>query len=532
MLKNELLEKLKREINPDIYVMQFSMDGLNHDLFLSMVDSGKLPNIRKHVFDRAVVDVREGRSVFPSVTTYAHEAVITGRLSCHPGLKWFDRAKKTLIDYTSSHFKKAEYDTCQNAITLHEMISPSTTVLEFANRGATEKIRARNLLGKGILYVFSDIGWNFMWRAFSKRYWKENWRSSLCRAIDRAVADRTAKEYLKDPPKLCTSWFLGVDEMAHCNGIDNGILEEAYLELDRHVGKIADAMLSKGIYDRTLLVLFSDHGNMPVRKNMNLETIIMDNCKSSNVRDKVWKIRQDLICTYFGDATGYIYKSSMPWVNKSDKDEIIRALSADESTDFVAKGDGNTICIYTSQGTALFESKTVSPILGPDGSSTRTLYHLSGDNVFGYSARTLKKLIAWHSLDEHLAITYNESHPFILPSILYVFSDNRSPDLMAVAKEGYDYSGSTAHNPIDWLKKVTKHTNLKSADGLASLEGMSVPIIIAGEEKYLNKDAICSKPSASLIDVVPTILDLMGISEKTLEEFRFDGKPIRKRIFP
>ena len=73
----------------DVYVLLLILDGARADVIYDAVDSGLLPHMKEHVFDRGV-RVKDAITVFPSVTTSGHQAFITGLLPGHSGIIGLD----------------------------------------------------------------------------------------------------------------------------------------------------------------------------------------------------------------------------------------------------------------------------------------------------------------------------------------------------------------------------------------------------------------------------------------------------------
>jgi hypothetical protein len=105
----------------------------------------------------------------------------------------------------------------------------------------------------------------------------------------------------------------------------------------------------------------------------------------------------------------------------------------------------------------------------------------------------------WHSAEEWFQASGQTRFPDAVPQIVNLFDHPRAGDVVVFAAEGCDFVGRT-----------------RGGHGSILAEEMHVPMIFAGPGIPAGR----RWPRARLIDVTPTILDLLGVSYLPEE---FDG---------
>ncbi|PIN70643.1 hypothetical protein COV93_00670 [Candidatus Woesearchaeota archaeon CG11_big_fil_rev_8_21_14_0_20_43_8] len=529
--------RLKTEHGKYVYLL--SLDGSNTDLFYGMLDAGEMPNIQKYFFDNMIVGTKTGLCGLPSVTTYSHDMYTTGRISRHPGLRWLNRKAQEgtdrIVDYGKNFgVDRLEEDACLEGNTLFEIIGDGVAMLEFTNRGAKHKYRKRFWIGAMWSALFSMFKhWRMNRNVLSMYPTDKITNYSL--AVDEMTTRKIIKTYKKGCPRLLIDWKWGMDEVAHSHGVSDGVLEYTYSRIDAQVGRTMEAIKNTGNFDDFLFVMLADHNNLPVNENMCLDDML--NGYGFDTKEKIHDMKYDVRATYFGDATGYVYylkRKGDPDKRVTIVDEdllkLVDNLCAEPSTSIVlARGNDRNdygdrdheLILASRNGKARVQTKMEEGV-------KKYRLHPESDNVLRYKDDIFNAIIRWHTSEDNLRLTSNEAIPWVLPSVEKVFSDKRSPDVMTIAADGYDYSGGNATGD-NILQKLIGHTCLKTADGLASKAGRTVPIVFSGDPTRFRQSGGLYVPTGTLVDVPPTIIDLLAPDE--LERYRFDGISLLKRDY-
>jgi hypothetical protein len=126
---------------------------------------------------------------------------------------------------------------------------------------------------------------------------------------------------------------------------------------------------------------------------------------------------------------------------------------------------------------------------------------LDGADPLGYAADD--RMRVWmqvaHTSQEWLAATADLRHPDLVPQLLLAFDDPRAGDLAVFAAPGWDFS--------------TEH--YVGGHGGVEREELIVPLYFAGPGIRAGAEL----PSARLVDLVPTLLELYGVELAGAEPF-------------
>ena len=242
-------------VRSDRYGVTLLVDGWRADLFKSMLDSGALPNIKKHLVDRGTM-VDTCVSTFPSTTGPAHLPFITGVMPGYnncPGLRWVDRANRSLRDYCTMHNVLFNYDFPKSNYTLYEYLHDERTacIFDFVSRGASHTV---TVPAKALWFVLSgdmDI-WNRM---------------------DGYAVEAFDDIYLGGGslPRYSFVWMPAVDHLAHFHGSVETCIQDRAANIDKLVGKMMQTLQKVNIYDQTLFSLVVDHGLSDTEQHVDLK---------------------------------------------------------------------------------------------------------------------------------------------------------------------------------------------------------------------------------------------------------------------
>ena len=236
------------------------VDGVRRDTFEQVYRDGPLPNFRR-VFAQALW-FDNASSVLPTVTMAAHASIFTGTPPARhgvPGNQWFDRSAGRLIDYmTPGGF------ICAYGLTA------------LGGAGCAGGLANGHLLVPTIYEAAAKAG--LISAVYFDQYWKGAARAAPPgvaemvgllggspvdgRAFDSEMAGRAVADLKSNGlPSLVTLYFMGIDSIAHKDGIAGQI---PYLSgtVDPLLGHILDAIesLDPAWRENTMFVLVSDHG--------------------------------------------------------------------------------------------------------------------------------------------------------------------------------------------------------------------------------------------------------------------------------
>lgn len=247
----------------DSNLLMISLDALSSD-DLPLLES--LPNFRRLCREGTLV--KNVKSVFLSNTYPTHTSIITGTYPFHHGI-----FNNTLFD-PDVHPPKWRYDA-------RDIKMPTLY----------QKARERGKKTASILYPVTgnaDIDYNFPEIAESMGLFRRlrtmiqtGTTSYMLGCLMRlpmylmrirktnknlddlttCIAEDTIKRYA---PQLLLLHLLETDEAKHHSGPGSKEVEKTIYEQDRRIGILLNALQKKGIYDKTGIIVFSDHGCLPV----------------------------------------------------------------------------------------------------------------------------------------------------------------------------------------------------------------------------------------------------------------------------
>jgi predicted AlkP superfamily pyrophosphatase or phosphodiesterase len=253
-------------------IVVFSADAMVHE----DIDYLKtLPNFRKYLSGGA--EVKKVRSIYPTVTYPVHVSMVTGNypdrhgvisnMEFHPGqlqLPWtwfhhlqkcgdvFDAARKKGYSTGAVFWPvTAGHPSIDYLVAAYGPQSPEETMREAHTRaGSSEavlKIIEKNIEGK------------------EKKATDEFRIACACDIIRQFEPDL----FLVHPVDL--------DHLRHYYGVFNDKVNEGIKETDEQIGQIMRAVEDTGNLENTNFFLTSDHGQMEIKRSINLNVLLRDN---------------------------------------------------------------------------------------------------------------------------------------------------------------------------------------------------------------------------------------------------------------
>ena len=452
-------------------------DGFRTDVLRALSESGELPNITRHLM--AEGSYFEGVSVLPSVTDVAYLPMLTGQYpgtANMPGIRWVDKSRfttgKFLVtghrSYVGASHLRFDGDLPDGLETLFDLCPDSLAVRSDIHRGLS---RGRNR--------FHGISIPFM---FFSHYLK---RADF---IDRIVSGsllRALRGMEGNLPRFVFLPLLDVDTASHAYGPQHRRTIDAYRRVDMKVGAIIDRLRRIGIWDRTHLLLSSDHGHTETTVHLDLGRLLSELGYSVFEHPNVYRRSVDAAVMISGNSFANVYVSSedrweRPLVAEELEGEhrrLVNALCQRVEIEWAAYRHHNgAVKIVSGSGTALLSREGESYTYGYEGSDPLQL-HLPRTTI--------------HESDA-LDLTVGTRFPDALEQIWRLFSSQRTGDIVVTSKPGYDL-----RHRWEWPEHHSSH-------GALCREHMIVPI--------LSSRPLSSDGPVRTVDLFPTVVESLDLT--------------------
>jgi arylsulfatase A-like enzyme len=483
----------------------FMIDGVNAEIFRTMLDEGRLPNIRKYVVDRGLYIERAVCSV-PGVTLPNETSLVTGVLPGRhnvTGISWFDRNRLIYREYDTVA-QKNTLDGDYTAPTIFERFPDATTMSVFfqAHRGASKFIE--DAMMGGAPFAF---GWYGMVD-----------RLTLAQ-FDMVAEVATVQGAF---PKVVFGYLLSTDMQAYAHGVSSKEYQGALEHTDAHLGRLFRDLEAAGRLDKTILALVSDHGMVDVKHHWCVAGMMRDVWNVDVAPDRLWESTpfehrlaayDKHACVLAGSGQRYcaLYlrrpragaatggnAAFENWLARPPPDDLrhyptrdgkrldlIDLLMGADAVDVLAyRAAPNVVHVMTKKGLVEITRS------GPDGRRF-ALRALKGENPLGYRETVPAGLLdgAPHGEREWLEGTAQSSYPDLVPQIVVYFDAPRAGDIAIFAAPNWDFCEG----------KRGGHGSLRAEDmyTFMALAGPGVP-----HERRRGPERTVS--------FSPTILDLLG----------------------
>jgi hypothetical protein len=491
-------------------VSVFFVDGIARDRFDALVAAGRLPRIAER-FVRGGVRVDNAVSSLPSVTYANAVSLITGRFPAHHGIlgnQWFDRDMLMLRDYGfAKTYRSVNEDF--TAVTLYDLLAgePSVNVQGHTRRGVTHTID--NWAESGIdwfLRDYSDVDARVGTRAVAVTAWsrrKGRW------------------------PSVYLSYFPGLDEIGHRFGSTSQRYADALVTVDTAIGRILDEVESQSQVPERYHVLVTDHGHVahPPGRVCDLAAIL-ENHFGLRVHQAACQQRtRKARAACLGDADAVLISGAFRcgiihlrgpggWSSPPPRKRVDNLLHGDPAKPdalglaawpgvrlVCARSGPDAVEVVARSGRCRIERRS-----SPAGKAYRVVDGGdAGGDPLGYRTHPrLAKFVSqgWHSSADWLAATAAEPLPDFVPQVVELFDAPRAGDVVVFAD-------------ADW----TFTAGWRGGHGSCLARDMHVPLYFAGPG--LTPGATI--PHARLVDITPTIIDLLSHGERMQEIQDLDG---------
>ena len=495
----------------DVYVLLLILDGARADVVYRAVEEGKLPNFEKHVFDRGA-KVRAAVTTFPSVTTSGHQSFLTGLFPGHSGitgLDWFDRSSGRVTDYLTFDVLAIREDLLNKQGPVHPdelFVEPDNLIvdLEGLPRGAVYEPFHMGIPSASPTHPFFKPAWYFI--------------THNARGLTNDAAERI-KVYYRRPvdeiPRFVMATFLGHDVAQHHHGSDSKELEKELRFEDEKLGEIVELMKKAGIWEKTYIVLTSDHGQHRTGKFVSVPKLLRDaglrprGFYAANVNTFASQIAITSANIYLNKGRDWrepislVDLQSFPTA-EGDQIDLIETIVENPAIEFALVPDPpDAVHVFSAGGGhGLFTRRSFD---GTDYMSYASIG--SGADPLGWEDDPW--LEAWvndgrfHAADDWGLASAGSRYPDAAVQLLQLFDGDRAGDLVVTAREGYHF----------------RRRGYESSHGGMGAEDMLVPLVISGPDVAHGMEI----PFARTADVYPTLRRIFGMR---VSPERMDGRPL------
>ncbi|MBN1343140.1 MAG: alkaline phosphatase family protein [Phycisphaerae bacterium] len=512
---------------PNPRVVLIFVDGVDRTLFREMLAAGELPNIKRYIVDRGA-EVENAVSCLPTITYANTTTFLTGRVPGHHGVianKWFDRERMLYQDYGYSEtYSRINYD--HTGPTIYELLSDKYTVSIQSPlmRGATRSYD--NLITGAVTWWLGLLDWTD--RLPPLRY------------------EEVATEVSADPegkwPSFVHTYFPAVDEYGHRYGDRHWGYRYALRNVDQQIWRICDGLDRVGLLERTTLVLVSDHGMTPIARSQRLyvKKALAKQFRrkaphtwpefSTDYHDrKRYLDRYDTIVASGGGRKCAVYlRLDENWTRRPSNVEGATTYCVAEAADGGAAATVRSIVRWLAEQPAvLIAAVPVGPdevaLHGADGegvvsrkgagaSATYRYAVRTGSDPLGYSTSGKSAALmdgGYHSADAWFAATVETDAPDIPGQICSMFDTVRAGEIMLFAARGWGFS----------RVENAGHGSITGGD-------MFVPMYFAGPDIAVGGKV----DRARTCDIMPTILDVLGVSDRLKDHAPIDGVSLLPKL--
>ena len=450
-------------------------DGAKPDILRALSASGDLPNIKRYFMDEG--SCLEGVTVLPSVTDVAYLPMLTGQYpgtANMPGIRWVDKSRFTAgrlfvkghRSYVGPAHLNFNGDMPESLETLFELCPGSLAVRSDIHRGLSA---GRN--------PFHGMSIPFM---FFSHYFK---RADFVDKIVLKVLFRAMRRMNDDLPCFVFVPLLDIDTASHARGPTHRKTIEAHRRVDGAVGAIIARLKRLGIWDRTHLLITSDHGHTETIVHLDLSTLLSELDYNVFEHPNLYRPRADAAVMVSGNSFANVYVSTEGrWEKPSTDDDLERkhrrlleTLSLRPEVEWVAyrHHDGG-VKIVSDSGTALMSRQDGSYIYDSDGSDPLEL---------GLPQARVGE-------SDALKMTAETRFPDALEQLWHLFTSQRTGDIVVTSKPGYDLRGR---------REQPEH---HSSHGALCEEHMRVPV--------MSNRKIASNGPVRTVDIFPTVIESLG----------------------
>lgn len=499
---------------PERSAVVFFVDGLNPEVLERLMAKGELPNISRR-FRRGGVRIEWAVASLPSVTYANAASIVTGHFPGHHGIlgnRWLDRRSLLARDYGHATTYRSVNDDLTVA-TLFDRLDGRFTVAVGSHTYRGASVVVTHPLGDGLRWLFGGY-------------------SSFDRRVGRCMPGvvRLARKH-GEWPSVILAYFPGVDEIGHRHGTESDRYRRALSVVDRAIGRIWEG--TAGMARSTYFVLLSDHGlvDHSTRRHFDpsawLERHLGWRVYTGPLSDTDGIANLHTLEPYDAFVVTGAYRRSAIYLRGArgwghvptlmDRSDVVEQLTGESLEERLIDHPGialvcarlapDRVIVVGRDGAALIERRVVDGRreyrVGADAGER---CDVAGDVAF-LGLQGSPELAAfvesgWHSSREWLAMTVDTPYPDFVVQVVEMFDSPRAGDVVIFAAGDWSFrkDGLGGH-------------------GSACAADMLVPMYWAGPD--LAPGGVV--PQARLVDVVPTLLELLGVQDVSGPDVGMDG---------
>lgn len=421
-------------------------DGAREDVFQSLLNSGKLPHIKKHIVDRG--SYKKSLSVFPTTTGPAHLPFLTGSHPGEanlPGYRWIDR--EAILKNKKTNKKFRSYNGTAGLF-YHKDINPQTDslynyfkkpaiIFEPINYSPQKKLKSPQI-GRVLHLLFAHY----------TKWW---------RPADRFV-QRSMLKRIRQKHDCIVALFLGIDEYSHLNSPTHEKTIRSYITVDNAIKKAVALLKKQNLYDKTVFTIVSDHGHTATQHHISLVDLAKDSGFTPLFFPRIYPNNFDLAIMESGNSMAQLYfkvgpnwaqRAKIEWLNNDSKAVILlKKLINHPGIAFITMQTNKGIIIKDKSGEIEITLK-----------DNNYAIEIKGENPLQNQLQEKT-----YSSEDLFELSYNDLYPDAINQICKLFKSSRSGDLFITSKPGYD------------LREKYEHPEHKSSHGSLHKDHMKVPM--------------------------------------------------------
>jgi arylsulfatase A-like enzyme len=403
-----------------------------------------------------------------------------------PGLRWFDHAREacSFPDYTRSYvghqLRHVDADLDREAPTIFELCPDSIAALSVIFRGLPLE---RRIGGGGFRELRDAV------RAVSTHFRGDvhGWLD-----VDREVCERVMRKIREMRPRYAFVALTGVDKASHAKGHEAPVVLDALRIVDDMAATIRAEAEGRGEWDRTWLLIVSDHGHSPVREHEDLVGVVTQLGHRAIAHPWVFAVSPDVAVMVSGNAMAHVYvelrrRGRPSWPALASRwSALAEALLARNSVDLLLLPHSADRCEVRARGRG-------SAFVERSGECFT--YRAESGDPLGIGAD-----LAGVGAAEAYEATIATDYPDCVVQIARLAGARRSGALILSAARGWDFRAR--YEPIPHV----------SSHGALHREHMLVPLLVNRPVGGVPRRTVDVMPSALVALGLPIPAGLEGVS--------------------
>lgn len=519
-------EKVSR---PPRSAVLFFVDGMDESVMNELLAAGGLPNIDKR-FVKGGVRVNHAVASLPAMTYPNTVSLFTGCFPGHHGImgnQLFDRHRLTWIDYiTLENYQHVNRDFTQP--TVYQILHDRFTVNVQCHTQRGVRHSFDNKLETGPAWY---LGWHI----------PVNQYVASCIEQVGALAER-----VRQWPSVLTFYFPGLDAAGHVSGSHSNYYTQVFEDVDHQIGRVTNALESAGLLETSYLILVTDHGHPRANhaKSFDLAAWLCRTrgirCREGNVPGDGYSERFTFLDKY--DAmlidgshrrVAVFLRGESGWGEGPSAEQVAQFIDAKRTAGGPAvcdpgepcriadlpaialvcrKLDSDRVEVQSALGSAVVERRLAGltkeyRVVSSDVNRSDVVTDALGLSQSPELASFVGE--GWHDSRQWLAKTAGSRCPDFVPQIVEYFDSPRAGDFVIFTA-------------LDWLLAG----NGSGEHGSCLADDMLIPMFFAGPELATG----ASIEFGRLVDVMPTLLDLLGESDRLNRHPPIDGVSLAPQL--